>query len=83
MTINGRVVSMHTEEVDAPKSEIKDEDIEELASFPRIKTLIIGENPITDAGLSSISKGCPKLRKLFLNHTEITSAGLSHLSKLK
>lgn len=54
ITIRDFVINSHTEEVDLPHSEINDDDIASFKDFHGIKTLILGENKITNFGLFTI-----------------------------
>ena len=48
ITIKQTVITQQTEEVDISKSDVNDEDLEDLKYFPKIKTLILSDNNITD-----------------------------------
>ena len=48
ITIKEIIVNHHTEEIDLPKCELTDEDVEMMKYFPNIKTLILSENDLTD-----------------------------------
>jgi hypothetical protein len=43
-TVKNITVTEETEEVDLPKEEVTDSDIELLAPFKNIRSLILGEN---------------------------------------
>lgn len=71
-TIKDTVVNSQTEELDLPKAEVADEDIENIKHFFNIKSLLLGENEITDRGLEAICLNLTNLRKLFLNNNKIS-----------
>jgi Leucine-rich repeat (LRR) protein len=76
-------VNAQTEELDLPHSGVADEDIESIKQFRNIKTLILGENNITNLGFVTICNSFLELKKLFINHNQITDDGLSSIVKLK
>lgn len=89
-TTNSKTVSLRqilitnsTEEIDLPKCELTDDDIYSIKVFHNIKTLILGENNLTDYGLLLICHNMPHLKKLFLNHNKITDGGVAEIQKLK
>lgn len=82
-TIKEVVVGNGTEEVDLPHAGVGDEDIEGIKQFHGIKTLILGENSITNFGFFTICNSFPELRKLFINHNQISDDGLGTLPKLR
>ncbi|MFY0607630.1 MAG: hypothetical protein JXR10_13015 [Cyclobacteriaceae bacterium] len=59
---------------------LADEDLKLLGDFPVLEKLKLNENPITDAGLSSLK--LPKLTVLNLHSTQITDSSMAHLAKL-
>ncbi len=81
-TIKDILVSYKTEEVDLPKAEITDEDIEPLKHFTNIKTIILAENLITNVGARTICENLVHLRKLFINNNNITDEGIASIYKL-
>jgi Leucine-rich repeat (LRR) protein len=82
-TIKDVVINVHTEEIDLPHSEVTDEDIEGIKSFRGIKTLILGENNISNFGFFTICNSFQDLRKLFINHNQISDDGVTTIVKLK
>jgi Leucine-rich repeat (LRR) protein len=83
ITLKDYVITSQTEEVDLPHAEINDEDIVSFKDFHGIKTLILGENKITNFGLFTICNSFAELRKLFINHNQITDDGVASIPKLK
>ena len=63
--------------------QVSDEDILDLKYFPRIKTLLLGDNEISDESVVPILQGCSGLKKLFLNNTLIAEVTLTNLHRLK
>jgi len=82
-TIKELVITARTEEVDLPHSGVSDEDIDGIKQFRNIRTLILGENNITNLGFVTICNSFLELKKLFINHNQITDDGLSSIVKLK
>ena len=52
-----------------------------LQSLTQLELLMLGDTPVTDAGLAS--RGLAKLKSLGLGRTRVTDAGLVHLQALK
>ena len=48
--------------------EVSDEDLETIKEFHGLKTLILGENKISNFGMYTICNHFENLRKLFINH---------------
>ena len=82
-TVKQLVITASTEEVDLPNHEVTDEDIEEMKGFSGIKTLILGENKITDIGLFTICASFQDLRQLIINHNQISDQGTERIPRLK
>lgn len=83
VTIANITVTEESEEVDLPGQEVTDEDILQLQSFRRLKSLILGENKIGDAGIRVMTDCLPALTKLQLNTNQFTAAALANISNLR
>jgi len=71
------------EELDLASESITDSEVKLLTQSKRLKTLILGDNTITDVGALEICDNLPHLTKLFLNNNQITDKGTESLEKLK
>jgi hypothetical protein len=58
-----------------------DEVTKQLARFPRLEPVNLGDWSVSDAGLANLS-GLTDLTVLNLQRTQVTNAGLAHLSGL-
>lgn len=63
------------------RSDVTNDDLEEIADLTRITDLDLAGTRITDAGLAHV-KGMTGLRSLNLNGTAVTDAGLTQLEGL-
>ena len=81
-TVKDVVVTHQTEEIDLPKAEVGDEDIESLRHFSNIRSIILSDNQLTDIGMTLICENLTKLRKLFINNNQITHQGVKQIGKL-
>jgi hypothetical protein len=59
-------------------TQVADDVLEALKSFPRLRKLTLNGTKVTDAGLEHV-KGLADLQRLYLVDTRITDAGLEHL----
>ena len=53
-TLKNILISANTEEVDLPHMEVTDEDLDSIKDFHGIKSLILGENLISNFGMFTI-----------------------------
>lgn len=83
ITIGERVIDGAQEELDLANESITDTEVKLLVNLKKLKTLIVGENRITDVGAIEICDNLPNLTKLFLNNNQISDAGTVSLPKLK
>ncbi len=83
VTIQNITVTEETEEVDLPGQEVTDEDILQLQSFKGLKSLVLGENKIGDAGIRVMTDCLPALTKLQLNTNQFTASALSNIINLR
>jgi Leucine-rich repeat (LRR) protein len=77
------VIDSSVEELDLASESITDSEVKLLTQSKRLKTLILGDNTITDVGALEICDNLPHLTKLFLNNNQITDKGTESLEKLK
>jgi hypothetical protein len=54
VTLKNIVINHQTEEIDLPHQEVADEDLEVIKDFHSIKSLLLGENIITNFGMYTI-----------------------------
>lgn len=83
VTIQNITVTEETEEIDLPGQEVTDDDIIQLQSFRGLKSLLLGENKIGDAGIRVMTDYLPSLAKLQLNSNKFTSGALANIGNLK
>ena len=57
-----------------------DDDLKNLRAFPKLQTLYLHHDPITDAGVANL-QGLRNLTALDLFDTRVTDEGLKHLSE--
>lgn len=75
-------ITEETAEVDLPKEEIGDEDIIQLSQFKNIKSLVLGENRIGDAGIEAITGNLTEVIKLQLNSNCFSADSLKNIQNL-
>ena len=63
--------------------EITDESLAQLADIHGLRTLVLKETAITDAGVAQLSENFKQLSSLDLSRTEVTDAGIGHLVLLE
>jgi Leucine-rich repeat (LRR) protein len=61
---------------------LTDDDLRGLAGLPRLQTLFVSDNPLTDAAIDEIAK-ISTLRKILINGTGITRQGVEQLKRLR
>ena len=61
---------------------LDDDDVEELARFPKLTSLCLSSCPINDAAVAKVARELPELEHLCLSGTKITGDCLSELSLL-
>jgi Leucine-rich repeat (LRR) protein len=83
VTIGERVIDNSVEELDLASESITDAEVKLLTQSRKLKTLILGDNSITDVGATEICENLTSLTKLFLNNNQITDKGTELLYKLK
>lgn len=83
VTIGERVIDSSVEELDLASESITDAEVKLITQSKRLKTLILGNNSITDAGAIDICSSLTHLTKLFLNNNQISDGGTVALEKLK
>ena len=83
VTIQNTTVTEETEEIDLPSQEIGDEDVLQLQSFRGLKSLILGDNKIGDAGIRVITDCLTNVKKLQLNNNKFTASSLANIGNLK
>ncbi len=71
------------DELDLAGESVTDEQVKLLINSKRLRTLILGDNSITDIGALEICDNLTNLTKLFLNNNQITDKGTVNLHKLK
>lgn len=71
-----------TPDRDLPGQPITDADLEHLAAFPYLESLIINSEEVTDSGLVHL-RNLPRLKELFLGAPRVTDRGLTHLKSLE
>jgi Leucine-rich repeat (LRR) protein len=83
VTIGERVIDNSVEELDLASESITDAEVKLLTQSRKLKTLILGDNSITDVGATEICENLTSLTKLFLNNNQIPDKGTELLYKLK
>ena len=86
VTIQHTTVTEETEEVDLPNQGVTDEDVIQLQTFKGLKSLMLGENKIGNAGVAAIVGSLSGVVKLQLNSNSFTAealSGISHMQSLK
>ena len=66
-----------------PNQSLTDEDIQQLYSFKKIKSLILGENKIGDLGVTTITNTLTNVSKLQLNANSFKAEALTNIGNLK
>lgn len=66
--------------LDVTSTHLTDNRLEKLRPFPNLDTLVLLDNPITDAGISLLA-GLPALRRVYLGYTEVSEQGVQALGK--
>ena len=83
-TLGARIVedAGRVQLVDLSESQFADEHTHLLQAFPEVRSLMLADTEITDAGLKDIVQ-LASLETLDLSTTQVTDCGLQHLAGLK
>lgn len=76
----GRDFSEHVSSVYWAGAPVKDADLDNLPSFPRLSTLNLASTPITDEGLKRLAR-CRRLELVDVRFTHVSEAGVATLRR--